>query len=39
MQFALLTFALLTIVGAFSGGRNSLLYSLKTTLKLAGGFQ
>src|ERR1039458_1455546 len=38
MQFALLIFCLLTIVGAFSAWRKSPLYSLKTTLKLAGGF-
>jgi hypothetical protein len=38
MQFALLIFAILTIVGAFAGWRRSPLYSLKTTLKLVGAF-
>jgi len=38
MQFALLIFCLLTMVGAFSAWRKSPLYSLETTLKLAGGF-
>ncbi len=38
MQFVLLLFAFLTIIGAFSAWRNSPLYSLKTTLKLVGGF-
>jgi protein-S-isoprenylcysteine O-methyltransferase Ste14 len=38
MQFVLLIFCLLTIVGAFSSWRHSPLYSLKTTLKLVGGF-
>jgi hypothetical protein len=38
MQFALLIFAVLTIVGAFAGWRRSPLYSLKTTLKLVGAF-
>ena len=38
MQFALLIFCLLTIVGAFSAWRKSPLYSLKTTFNLVGGF-
>jgi len=38
MQFALLIFAVLTIVGAFSAWRKSPLYSPKTTLKLIGMF-
>jgi hypothetical protein len=38
MQIALLIFCLLTIVGAFSAWRKSPLYSVKTTLKLGGGF-
>jgi hypothetical protein len=38
MQIALLIFCFLTIVGAFSAWRRSPLYSLKTTLKLAGSF-
>src|ERR1035437_2731220 len=38
MQFALLIFAVLTIVGAFSTWRKSPLYSPKTTLKLIGMF-
>jgi hypothetical protein len=38
MQFALLIFAALTVVGAFAGWRKSPLYSLKTTLKLVGAF-
>ena len=38
MQFALLIFCLLTIVGAFSAWRQSPLYSLKTTIKLVGAF-
>ncbi len=38
MQIALLIFCFLTIVGAFSAWRRSPLYSIKTTLKLAGGF-
>jgi hypothetical protein len=38
MQFALLIFCFFTIIGAFSAWRKSPLYSLKTTLKLAGGF-
>ena len=38
MQFVLFTFAILTIVGAFSAWRKSPLYSLKTTLKLIGAF-
>jgi hypothetical protein len=38
MQIALLIFASLTIVGAFSAWRQSPLYSLKTTLKLIGAF-
>ena len=38
MQYVLLIFAFLTIIGAFSGWRNSPLYSLKTTLKLVGAF-
>ncbi len=38
MQIALLIFCLLTIVGAFSAWRKSPLFSVKTTLKLVGGF-
>jgi hypothetical protein len=38
MQFVLLVFAFLTIVGAFAGWRKSPLYSLKTTFKLIGAF-
>jgi hypothetical protein len=38
MQFALLIFAILTVVGAFAGWRKSPLYSLKATLKLIGVF-
>jgi len=38
MQIALLIFCFLTIVGAFAGWRRSPLYSVKTTLKLGGGF-
>ena len=38
MQFVLLLFAFLTIIGAFSAWRSSPLYSLKTTLKLVGAF-
>ncbi len=38
MQIALLIFCFLTIVGAFAGWRKSPLYSVKTTLKLAGAF-
>jgi hypothetical protein len=38
MQFVLLIFCFVTIVGAFSAWRKSPLYSLKTTLKLVGGF-
>ncbi len=38
MQFGLLIFAFLTLVAAFSGWRKSPLYSLRTALKLAGGF-
>jgi hypothetical protein len=38
MQFALLIFCFLSIVGAFASWRKSPLYSVKTTLKLAGGF-
>jgi hypothetical protein len=38
MQIALLIFCFLTIAGAFSAWRKSPLYSVKTTLKLAGGF-
>jgi len=38
MQIALLIFCCLTIAGAFSAWRKSPLYSVKTTLKLAGGF-
>jgi hypothetical protein len=38
MQIALLIFCFLTIAGAFTGWRRSPLYSVKTTLKLGGGF-
>src|SRR5208282_5513205 len=38
MQIALLIFCFLTIAGAFSAWRKSPLYSVKTALKLAGGF-
>jgi hypothetical protein len=38
MQFVLLIFAVLTIVGAFAGWRSSPLYSLKTTFKPIGAF-
>jgi hypothetical protein len=38
MQIALLVFCFLTIAGAFAGWRKSPLYSVKTTLKLGGGF-
>ncbi len=38
MQIALLIFCFLTIAGAFSAWRKSPLYSVKTTLKLGGGF-
>jgi hypothetical protein len=38
MQFAILAFASLTIIGAFSAWRKSPLYSLKTTFKLIGAF-
>jgi len=38
MQIALLIFCFLIIAGAFAGWRKSPLYSVKTTLKLAGGF-
>jgi hypothetical protein len=38
MQIALLIFCFLTIAGAFAGWRKSPLYSVKTTLKLVGGF-
>jgi hypothetical protein len=38
MQFALLIFTVLTIVGAFAGWRKSPLYSIKATLKLIGAF-
>jgi hypothetical protein len=38
MQFVLLIFCLLTIIGAFSAWRRSPLYSLKTSLKLVGAF-
>jgi len=38
MQIALLIFCFLTIAGAFAGWRKSPLYSVKTTLKLGGGF-
>jgi hypothetical protein len=38
VQFGLLIFTFLTLVGAFSGWRKSPLYSLKTTLKLVGAY-
>jgi hypothetical protein len=38
MQFALLIFAVLTIVGALAGWRKSPLYSFKATVKLIGAF-
>ncbi len=38
MQFVILIFAILTIVGAFAGWRKSPLYSLKTTFELIGAF-
>ncbi len=38
MQIALLIFCFLAITGAFAGWRKSPLYSVKTTLKLGGGF-
>ncbi|MGO8709063.1 MAG: hypothetical protein ACLQMG_15420 [Terracidiphilus sp.] len=38
MQLALLIFCFLTIAGAFSAWRKSPLYSVKTTVKLVGGF-
>jgi protein-S-isoprenylcysteine O-methyltransferase Ste14 len=38
MQFVLLIFALLTIVGSWTAWRRSPLYSLKTTLKMVGAF-
>ena len=38
MQIALLIFCFLTIAGAYAGWRKSPLYSVKTTLKLVGGF-
>lgn len=38
MQIALLIFCFLTIAGAYAGWRKSPLYSVKTTLKLIGGF-
>jgi hypothetical protein len=38
MQIALLIFCFLTIACAFAGWRKSPLYSIKTTLKLGGGF-
>ncbi len=38
MQFVLLVFCLLTVVGAFSAWRKSPLYSFKTSLKLVGAF-
>src|ERR1039458_1079060 len=38
MQIALLIFCFLTIAGAYAGWRKSPLHSVKTTLKLVGGF-
>src|ERR1039458_4029450 len=38
MQIALLIFCFLTIAGAYAGWRKGPLYSVKTTLKLVGGF-